>query len=247
MLFQTGFAVDKAQPATDPALLQGRKRKRGPGGNDEGTAAAGKDHQIQEAEVNLEKLMAKLKQAEKGTGANATSSKQRETGRNGAVAAWKKQLASTSTSSSAISPATSNEKPLSGKKQGKQPEKRGKATQEASVTSANGLPKAKKPKSTEPYVPDEAALAKREARKQKKLRKEGNAAPAAEVHVANEPEPTEEDVVASLPEASSSNTAMTDLQKSMQKKLGGARFRWINEQLVSQYLVLAAIWLTTHP
>ena len=245
MLFQTGFAVDKAQPATDPALLQGRKRKRGPGGNDEG--GSGKDHQIQEAEVNLEKLMAKLKQAEKGTGANATSSKQRETGRDGAVAAWKKQLASTSTStsSSAISPEKSNEKPLSSKKQGKQPEKRGKATQEASVPSANGLPKTKKTKSTEPYVPDEAALAKREARKQKKLRKEGNA-PAAEVEVANEPEPMEEDTVASLPEASSSNPAMTDLQKSMQKKLGGARFRWINEQLVSQSVILATTWLKPH-
>lgn len=35
------------------------------------------------------------------------------------------------------------------------------------------------------------------------------------------------------PAASGSDAGMTDLQKKMQKKLGGARFRWINEQLVS--------------
>lgn len=224
MLFQTGFAVDKAQPATDPALLAGRKRKRGPGNED------GKEHQIMEAEVNLEKLMAKLKQAEKGTGANATSSKSREAGRDGAVANWKKQLASTST----ISPEKPTEKPLNGKKQGKQPEKREKSTTAAAAPeSGKAIGKAGKAKSSEPYVPDEAALAKREARKLKKQRKEESKKP--DEAAVNGSEPVEDvtmEVASSEAGPSNPNPAMTDLQKSMQKKLGGARFRWINEQLV---------------
>lgn len=229
MLFETGFAVDKAQPATDPALLQGRKRKRG---QQDGTGGSSKDEAVREAEVNLEKLMAKLRDAEKGSGANAASSKPTS---DGAGAAWKKQIAANAANRPSH-PASASEKSIaSNRKHGKQPEKK-----PVVDTSTNGPPPAKpaakkpaKTKSSEPYVPDDAALAKREARKLKQQRKEetSNAKADATMQVEEAVEP-ESEVESNRAEKVGSTSAMTDLQKSMQKKLGGARFRWINEQLV---------------
>ena len=101
-----------------------------------------------------------------------------------------------------------------------------------------------------PYVPDEAALAKREARKVKKEFRDANPRPPKESAQEDSPAPEDADapiekmdvdsaslapVAVAAPAASKetpSSSAMTALQKSMQKKLGGARFRWINEQLV---------------
>lgn len=222
MLFQTGFAVDKAQPATDPALLQGRKRKR--------ASQDGKEEQVKEAEVNLEKLMEKLRQAERGSGANATSSKPKESGPG---SAWKKQIAAKNADAGTTSSPAKAVPAISSKKQGKQPEEcEQKSASNGHDAATKASKKASKAKSSEPYIPDEAALAKREARKFKRQRRD-EASATQEADPKSEPEPVEELMeVESAETPAASSTAMTDLQKSMQKKLGGARFRWINEQLV---------------
>lgn len=244
-LFKTGFAVDAIQPVrgNDGAGSSGhgggagRKRKRA-GGDHAGVASStgstsrsvptSKAAQTQEAQINLEKLMKKLKDV--GTGGGGKGKHQSGSSQS------KQQVAkATSHVEKATFATTSTPKPGSGQ------QKRNFEQVDTSDGSKQARqPKAKPTNSAAPYTLSETDLEKQRQRREKKTRKQ--AGPGAGVHsvkkAANGNDSVVEDVTspssnvvaeALLP---SGSNALTALQKSMQKKLGGARFRWINEQLV---------------
>ncbi|KAL7006512.1 25S rRNA (adenine645-N1)-methyltransferase [Cystobasidiomycetes sp. EMM_F5] len=243
-LFKTGFAVDAIQPVrgNDGAGSSGhgggagRKRKRA-GGDHAGVASStgstsrsvptSKAAQTQEAQINLEKLMKKLKDV--GTGGGGKGKHQSGSSQS------KQQVAkATSHVEKATFATTSTPKPGSGQ------QKRNFEQVDTSDGSKQARqPKAKPTNSAAPYTLSETDLEKQRQRREKKTRKQ--AGPGAGVHsvkkAANGNDSVVEDVTspssnvvaeALLP---SGSNALTALQKSMQKKLGGARFRWINEQL----------------
>lgn len=208
---------------------------------------------VEGPQVNIEKLMKKLQQME-GTKSRGSDNKKS-----------KKE----STSSKADNVEAQSLSSVAEDKQASSPQSHKKA-KKAKQDKSNGndigndaSAKAKRSNLNKPdYVPDEAALAKREERKKKKAAKLAAAAAAAadtasqqghdsidEVSTMDvETIPTSrqdgESTDALVPQSSQSGT-VTDLQKKMQKKLGGARFRWINEQLVRQDFCSYDTTLTT--
>lgn len=141
----------------------------------------------------------------------------------------------------------------------------GAATKEPTSLTKKEKKKLKAEAAKAAYVPSEADLAKRQERQKKKEAKEKAAAAAAEApygsthHTtvgSHDDDAMDVDAHAAASEAGPNpsgpsqqnqpSPAMTQLQKSMQKKLGGARFRWINEQLVSNGLEIVSPH-STHP
>ena len=189
------------------------------------------------AEVNVEKLMKKLKDME---AAEARQHSGKHSGKADASVKPKKQKSDTTSNgpakpdqrvnSSVRLPSSSTSSRLDKAttdtaKNTKRPhannDKRTSDVSSANTSKVNGH--------SAGYVPTEADLAKREARKRKRSEKgfEEQPAKSAKINATTSrtapPQTTNDNAKAS---------AMTSLQKNMQKKLGGARFRWINEQLV---------------
>lgn len=218
------------------------------GGPSNGAAAGRKEVQTANAEVNLEKLMKKLHDMEaENAGKNKGKASSNKTSQ--AAAFMKDKRKDERARAEAVSrPPSKKQKPTSEA----EAVKTGPGDPAISSTGQSTAKKVKKWKAKKEkvaeagkpdFVYDEAALAKQEERKRKKAAKETSTggvetsspkqnveelSVAAEGKEHEDSQPEEDKEAEVLPP----NSALTDLQKRMQQKLGGARFRWINEQLV---------------
>lgn len=242
-LFETGFAVDKLQPAS--SLSNGNKRKRPDASEGEvGQTLA------QTPTINIERLMKRLAETDDSVKPAASTGGKQNKGGKGKVepsVPVKKDSGSVKRMKAKAALAEKLKRQQEAKAKAGEAAPTEAETKEEKPEQPKPSKKAKKEKSSD-FVYDEEALAKQEARKLKKAAKAAKKQPEAgpstsaepasvaseDVPVAPQPAiaPAKASQASAPPPAAVPSGAMTALQKSMQKKLGGARFRWINEQLV---------------
>jgi hypothetical protein len=260
----TGFNLPAGPPAPDNSHSSNNnnnKRKR-PRPHDavepSSTAAVNGDHAGASTttgpEINVEKLLEKMRKAEKGgkpqpkdnnnkgkkkAAAPATDRRDRPNGRNeeeregggkGKKNAGRSGHQQTQTAASSSAPPAASDAPPASKKQKKRRLSDSVDTQADREPPATTV--AKKPETRD--GPEKSDKKKKRKENKKKERKQGTQEEATEQK--QEPEPSEESppaAAAPVEEAKQpAGSGMTELQKKMRSKLHGSRFRWINEQLV---------------
>ena len=213
-LFETGFAVDSLAPAGEASTSASVHRKRKRAGKDaegiKGTA------ELSNGQVNLEKLMKKLEVPERSR-IRKRESKSKSKSMKQAKNHENENLAVNTTHKMETTPKIRDD-----------------AQVRASDTNAEK--KALKRNHEKPananYLSQEDASKDREIRQKKpelRLPRRTDLLEASKSNTSSLKAATLANMPAQKTEPPSS---MTSLQRSMQKKLGGARFRWINEQLV---------------
>lgn len=239
-LFETGFAVDTAAPAADISMSGSshtRKRKRKAGRQEQGSSGrGGGEAKLQQAEVNLEKLMKRLADAESGQSSSAPWSAQSHGGvHDNLPSASKAKKARSAPVAETNGQGHEKREQTSSQSKGKGRQAQNNATKRTHVSAIRPVSPAL-PQS-HPPAGKKAGISRSALHGAKELK--SSAQPETLPGIGKD--------VASFGDASAGShhqpksdsggqgqgrSAMTALQQSMQKKLGGARFRWINEQLV---------------